>query len=137
MDIDLLSEYLQDARAPEGRDALLPTSSHNTLTQADYDDWVASNQEIRVRQYANPNQAGAVISKIEDIFEAIADCILAEGKELVIELKSRSKSKIQLGEGELEENGGKLRRITFPSRNLKEAWKFSKLQSTFGSIFLI
>ena len=57
-----------------------------------------------------------------------------EGKELVIELKSRSKSKTQLREDELKGNGGKLRRITFPSRNQKEAWKFSKLESTFGII---
>jgi len=134
MDIDLLSDYLQDGRPSEGRETLLSNSPHSTLTQADHANKGASNRDTQVTRNINPNQAGAVISKIEDIFEAIADCILAEGKELVIELKSRSKSKTQLREDELKGNGGKLRRITFPSRNQKEAWKFSKLESTFGII---
>ncbi|KAH7383513.1 Spo11/DNA topoisomerase VI subunit A, partial [Cadophora sp. MPI-SDFR-AT-0126] len=73
------------------------------------------------------NQAGAVISKIEDIFEAIADCILAEGDELVIELISRSKTKSQVEGDESGDGRGRTNRIVFPSRNQKEAWKFTAL----------
>ncbi|PVH71088.1 DNA topoisomerase IV, alpha subunit [Cadophora sp. DSE1049] len=126
MDLDLLSDYLPDGR-PSERRTLLSNLHHNTLTKADDADQDPSNKEVQVTQILNPNQAGAVISKIEDIFEAIADCILAEGKELVIELKSRSKSQAKNDEDVLEGTRNRTKRITFPSRNQKEAWKFTAL----------
>jgi hypothetical protein len=80
----------------------------------------------------DPSQVGVVITKIEDIFESITGCILDEGKELVIPLKSRPKKKkkkianrddgTQVNEGVSTE----ARSITFPSKSPQEAWKFSE-----------
>ncbi|KAK0128750.1 hypothetical protein ONS95_000704 [Cadophora gregata] len=127
MDVDFLSECLQNGLPSQGKETLLSNLPHSALTQADDYDQNISNNEVLVTRTVNPNSAGAVISKIEDIFEAIADCILAEGKELVIELKSRSKSKTQVEADAMEGPKGRMRRITFPSRNQKEAWKFTAL----------
>lgn len=128
MDLDLLSGYLQDDPPGTGSPGtLLSDSTHSTLTPADnISDYGNSDALVQVRRNINLNQVGAVISKIEDIFESIADCILEDGKELVIELKSRSKSKAKV-----EDDGGdgtrrRTIKITFPSRNQREAWKFSK-----------
>ncbi|KAG4437979.1 hypothetical protein IFR05_006560 [Cadophora sp. M221] len=129
MDLDLLSEYRQDdPRSARSLGTLLSNSPHSTLTQAaENSNRDNSDGPVQVRRTVNANQVGAVISKIEDIFESIADCILEEGKELVIELKSRSKSKAKV-----EQDGGddirrRTTKITFPSRNQKEAWKFTAL----------
>ncbi|TAQ87210.1 hypothetical protein B7494_g4466 [Chlorociboria aeruginascens] len=77
------------------------------------------------------NQAGLVISKIEDIFESMTDCLLENGKEFTIRLKTRRKSGMQAHD---TDNGtirslpnSKTRAITFPSKNSKEAWKFTVL----------
>ncbi|KAL5313601.1 hypothetical protein ACEPPN_018022 [Leptodophora sp. 'Broadleaf-Isolate-01'] len=129
MDLDLLSGYLQDDPPGTGSPGtLLSDSTHSTLTPADnISDYGNSDALVQVRRNINLNQVGAVISKIEDIFESIADCILEDGKELVIELKSRSKSKAKV-----EDDGGdgtrrRTIKITFPSRNQREAWKFTAL----------
>ena len=88
------------------------------------------------------NHAGVVISKIEEIFEAMTDCILGEKEELAIQLKSRSgrggKVSDQCDRRE-DENGmtakkssrnkqsqDQFRTIKFPSKSPQEAWKFSK-----------
>ncbi|KAH7330466.1 Spo11/DNA topoisomerase VI subunit A [Rhexocercosporidium sp. MPI-PUGE-AT-0058] len=130
MDIELRSEYLQDGHPPTGlQGSLLSNLPHSSsLTQADdiFDD-DNSDRSVQVKRNVNPNQTGAVISKIEDIFESIADCILDGGKELVIELKSRSKSKAKSQENGDEEMTKRITKITFPSRNQKEAWKFTAL----------
>ncbi|TQS34981.1 hypothetical protein Golomagni_04612 [Golovinomyces magnicellulatus] len=73
------------------------------------------------------SQAGVVITKIEHIFETIADCIIEKKKELVIQLKIKSKAKetneiLNIGIPEK-----KIRNITFPSRKPREAWKFAVL----------
>lgn len=113
-----------------GSRTLLSNLPNSTLTQADEEfDHEMSNEHVQVTRNVNPNQAGAVISKIEDIFESIADCLLEEGKELVIELKSRSKSKDRVEDGGVEEVRRTTRKIRFPSRNQKEAWKFGMSQS--------
>lgn len=83
------------------------------------------------------NHAGVVISKIEDIFESIADCMLGEKKELSIQLKSRrGRAEItrenQDEDQASDETAAKKKRlkdpfrsITFPSKSPQEAWKFS------------
>lgn len=76
------------------------------------------------------NQTGAVITKIERIFESITDCILEEKKEISIELKSRPKSKQNPDRNQPGAVRGKrksdTRTVTFPSKSPREAWKFSK-----------
>lgn len=84
------------------------------------------------------NHAGVVISKIEDIFESIADCMLGEKKELTIKLKSRTRREEMTGENQDENQTSDetsarkkrpkdlFRNITFPSKSPQEAWKFSE-----------
>ncbi|KAL2067544.1 hypothetical protein VTL71DRAFT_1969 [Oculimacula yallundae] len=142
MDLDIKSEPLQDGPTERSERTLLSNLPRSALTQTDNDSkHENANGPVKVTRRTNPNQVGAVISKIEDIFESITDCILEERRELVIELKSRSKSNLKAQksetekvEVELEEDEDEemeLRRrttkITFPSRNQKEAWKFTAL----------
>jgi hypothetical protein len=54
---------------------------------------------------------GAVLAKVEDMLENMADCLLGEKKELVINLKTRS--------------GASATAVKFPGKTPKEAWKFS------------
>ncbi|KAN0099842.1 DNA topoisomerase IV, alpha subunit [Hyaloscypha variabilis] len=79
----------------------------------------------------DPNQRVLVITKIEDIFESIADCILDEGKELVIPLKSRPRNKIVANKDDPTKinssTSADSRKITFPSKSPREAWKFTAL----------
>ncbi|PMD60480.1 uncharacterized protein K444DRAFT_612629 [Hyaloscypha bicolor E] len=79
----------------------------------------------------DPHQRGAVITKIEDIFESITDCILDDGKELVIPLKSRAKKKNAANKDDSTQvnrsSNSETRNITFPSKSPQEAWKFTAL----------
>lgn len=78
----------------------------------------------------NNTQAGAVITKIEDIFESLIDCITNEKKCLVLRLKSRGKP----GRRALDSATGAIintenmeaKEITFPGKTQKEAWKFGR-----------
>lgn len=72
---------------------------------------------------------GAVISKIEDIFEAITDCLLKEGEELVIPLKTRSRNKTKTGNVEATQNNSRseTRSVSFPNKSPQEARRFSEL----------
>ncbi|EPQ62446.1 Bgt-361 [Blumeria graminis f. sp. tritici] len=74
---------------------------------------------------ATQNQANTVISRIEYVFESMVDCILGSKKELVIQLKFRT----DLGKGfpSSDDSTQKLRNIIFPSKNPREAWKFTVL----------
>ncbi|EHK97930.1 putative Meiotic recombination protein rec12 [Glarea lozoyensis 74030] len=75
-----------------------------------------------------PNTAGSVITKLEDIFESITDCLLEKNKELTICLKTRPPKVTQEDEtGNRKRLMSGVRKITFPSRNPKEAWKFTAL----------
>ena len=93
----------------------------------------ANSQPLTQSRAPNPNQTGMVITKIEDIFESIAECILDEKKELVIQLKSRVKTENQASHHESvvakKKARSDVRNITFPSRSPQEAWKFSRLPS--------
>lgn len=137
MELDLLAEYLRDDDTlMEDSSSLLSNSPRRRLThEAEstedvFQDGDSNSPSIKVATHSS--QVGAVVSKIEDIFESIADCILDEKKELVIQLKCRHRAKTNDEEGALDRrrkasSGG--RKITFPSKNEKEAWKFSKLMS--------
>jgi len=80
-----------------------------------------SREESTFITRPNPNQAGAVISKIEDIFESVADSILHEKKELVIQLKTRKRTKKQNPDSLPD-----TKLIRFPSKSPQEAWKFGR-----------
>ena len=82
---------------------------------------------------SNP-RSGEVISKIEDIFDSIVDCIQNRGKELTIPIKTRAKTGLQASDASSGAIGslsdGKIKNISFPSRNPQEAWRFSRSSAT-------
>ncbi|KUJ17464.1 DNA topoisomerase IV, alpha subunit [Mollisia scopiformis] len=72
----------------------------------------------------------SVITKIEVVFESIADCILSGRKELEIQLKSRTTWKetaVQNGVDGTRPKKSHLRKIKFPSKCPIEAWRFTVL----------
>jgi len=131
MDSDLLSD-----RPPALAGSLLPNLSYQSLTDhCDVTDhWEPGrNESITHPRVSHVNEAGAVISRIEDIFEAISDCILDEKKELTIQLKTRKKT----GKQEHASNSRESTRaseadvstIRYPSKKPQEAWKFGEWNS--------
>lgn len=78
----------------------------------------------------NNFQAGEVITKIEDIFESLLDCIINEKKCLVLHIKSRgnnSRQTLDAVTGAIRNIGNvETKEITFPGKTQKEAWKFGK-----------
>lgn len=128
MDFDLFSDAVNEGSAATSdplQDAFL-----KTITPAS-----ASNSVLS-------NQTGAVIAKIENIFESITDVLLDRSKEkknqFTIQLKTRSRARKEDEDDEPgEENAESKRRskkmefrsVCFPSRNAKEAWKFGEFSA--------
>lgn len=136
MDIDLLSDILAE-RQPAYQAHLLTSSPDRRLIPASRTQ-VQEPNAYKSSKQANLSQPGAVISKIEDIFESLVDCILDEKKELVIRLKCRAKLGPQVlhsGSGTVKSTPTtKERTISFPSKTPQEAWKFSRLKSGIGMV---
>jgi meiotic recombination protein SPO11 len=136
MDFDILSR-LHNEQHVDSSEQLLSNSQHSErLTHEQPADTTIAlaNGESNNRDIAaipvDRNQAGAVITKIEDIFESIADCILDDGKELMIPLKSRTRNKNTANQDDSTKANRSLnseaRSITFPNRSPQEAWKFGR-----------
>ncbi|KFY71813.1 hypothetical protein V499_08004, partial [Pseudogymnoascus sp. VKM F-103] len=133
MNHDLLNLY-QDASSDRlllhnsPYDKLISQNQLNVSSQQNH----ADSQLISQGAPRNNNlQAGEVITKIEDIFESLLDCIINEKKCLVLHIKSRGKK----GGQTLDAATGAIRNtrnvetkeITFPGKTQKEAWKFAAL----------
>ena len=128
MDFDLLSGFLAESQ---------PDLLSNLQSRRQTDDRHATTEDpTRMRP---SNQAGAVISKIEDIFESIADCLLDEKKELVIRLKTRGKPGTHIHDlltSTIKSlPTSEARTIKFPSKSPQEAWKFSTFRSPRVKVF--
>jgi hypothetical protein len=134
MDLDLLSPYLAEP-ASSHRRQLLPDLPNSLLTpQNAASNYSSPAHVVSQSTSISRNSPGAVISRIEDIFEAMADCILNEAKELVIQLKTRDRKKQNSGVAEPTKRRKKTetRTITFPSKSPQEAWKFSRFELSTG-----
>ena len=123
MDCALISGLLEDSQ-PELRSNYQHSPNRGLTVQG-----IATSTTAGVISTGLPNEAGAVISKIEDIFDSITSCLLDEKKELSIRLKTRGKP----GTREYDHFTGTVkslpsseaRMIKFPSNSPQEAWKFS------------
>ncbi|KFY24316.1 hypothetical protein V493_05317 [Pseudogymnoascus sp. VKM F-4281 (FW-2241)] len=135
MDYDILNPW-QDASILNYSLQISPyvklISQEQLLSTPSPEDHHADSQAIPQGAPRNNNfQAGAVIAKIEDIFESLLDCITNEKKCLVLHIKSRGKN----GRQTLDAATGAIRNtanvetkeITFPGKTQKEAWKFAAL----------
>lgn len=132
MDYDILNLW-QDA-----------SSNKLLLTDSVYDEPISQKQlgtpfpedhadSLAISQGSPRNnnfQAGAVITKIEDIFESLFDCINNEEKRFVLHIKSRGKNgrqTLDTATGVIRNTGNvETKEITFPGKTQSEAWKFSK-----------
>ncbi|KAH8796899.1 Spo11/DNA topoisomerase VI subunit A [Hyaloscypha sp. PMI_1271] len=131
MDFDLLSGFINGHDIGASTQLLSCLQDSGRLTP----EQIAENPGLERGNVGagtpDPHQRGAVITKIEDIFESITDCILDEGKELVIPLKSRAKKKNAANKDDSTQvnrsSNTEMRNITFPSKSPQEAWKFTAL----------
>jgi hypothetical protein len=132
MDFDLLSGFLDDHQDSTSPQLLSNLQSRGRLTHAQIAEVPSVAHYVLDENSRAPdsNQVGAVINRIEDIFEAIADCILDEGKELVIPFKSRPKKKATTnrdGTSQINRSlNSEAQKVVFPSKSPQEAWKFSR-----------
>lgn len=129
MDPDLLSDILTEPQPALTR-SLLFNLSNSELNTGQYMSREHEHEDGLPNHYsATSTQAGAIISKIEDIFESIVDSVLEEKKELVIRLKTRKRPRAKLSmaaKGTDSPTNEETRAVRFPSKNPQEAWKFSK-----------
>ena len=70
------------------------------------------------------HQTGSAICKIEEIFEAMTDCMIGRRKQFSLHLKSRSLGTKNTTLGNKEVLGSRI--VQFPSSSPREAWKFGK-----------
>jgi meiotic recombination protein SPO11 len=130
MDFDLISGFISDHEVQTSPSLLSNSQDRRRLTPEQIAEDPALEDIELNDEIPNPTQRGVAITKIEDIFESIADCILDEGKELVIPLKSRPRNKTVANTDDSTKVNTATsidpRKITFPSKSPKEAWKFSK-----------
>ncbi|CZR56625.1 related to MEIOTIC RECOMBINATION PROTEIN REC12 [Phialocephala subalpina] len=131
MDIDLLSDLLEENQSSFHSQLLqdLPNSRLTTAELPGAPGTSTGPSRVSTKRSAlpsAPNRAGAVILKIENIFESIVECVMGDKKELVIQLKTRSKKAKDSEEDVNMELGRKsdIRRIKFPSKGPREAWRF-------------
>ncbi|KAM0158790.1 hypothetical protein ACHAPG_003966 [Botrytis cinerea] len=71
------------------------------------------------------HQTGSAICKIEEIFEAMTDCMIGRRKQFSLHLKSRSLGTKNATLGNKEVLGSRI--VQFPSSSPREAWKFVAL----------
>jgi meiotic recombination protein SPO11 len=135
MDLDLLADFSTDHQASLTGTLLsnLPTRelTHQNATGDIFPPYAPTILDRATNlNVPDPNIAGAVITKIEDIIESIAESILDEKKEMVIRLKTRKKAGMQVHDsntGTIENlQDDQMKSIRFPSKSPREAWKFSE-----------
>ncbi|APA06045.1 hypothetical protein sscle_01g008150 [Sclerotinia sclerotiorum 1980 UF-70] len=80
-------------------------------------------EKISVSSY----QTGSAISKIEEIYEAMTDCIIGRRKQFSFDLKSRNLSPRNASEDNNELPISRSRVVQFPNASPREAWKFTAL----------
>ncbi|KAF7940533.1 uncharacterized protein EAE98_000660 [Botrytis deweyae] len=81
---------------------------------------------LNPRNTSTPSyQTGSAICKIEEICEAMTDCIIGRRKQFSIHLKSRSLGTKNVIPGSKEVFGSRV--VQFPSSSPREAWKFVAL----------
>jgi meiotic recombination protein SPO11 len=143
MDFDLFSNLLRDDPGPSSGSLLsnLPHRSptdDSRISSCNTSSHISSSQP-NIANTPDPSQTGRVITKIENIFESITDCILDQKKELIISLRSRPRCKSKNSEESTSNPKPKLeiKNITFPSKSPQEAWKFSELKMIDSSHKLI
>lgn len=132
MDSGLVSNVLRD-RQLDSQAALLQNLPDRSLTLDQYHA-VRNEREADTVQREIPaanamagshTQSGAVISKIEDIFESIADSILNQKQDLSILLKTRQRPGNQNTRTQNASTKGQYE-VRYPSRSPQEAWKFGE-----------
>ena len=127
MDLDILADINDDGQ-PAFSDNLLSHLPDRTLAHDE------PNAHSRVPGSSlgtvNNGQVGAVVSKIECIFERVADCILDEEKVVTIKLKVRRKPSATAQDTATGTTKSMvdddMRTIKFPSKSPKEALKFGR-----------
>jgi len=134
---DMSGEPMDHLYTPSDGRYLLPNSPSKGLTSAEQRALSKPPDTSSSNDFASPYsfvsrlnmQSGSVISKIEDILQQMVDCITDEKKELVLYLKPRIRSGVEVldaASGAIKSSATtEARTIRFPGRTAQEAWKFS------------
>ncbi|KAI9744265.1 MAG: hypothetical protein M1818_002417 [Claussenomyces sp. TS43310] len=91
---------------------------------------LTAHQEFIANVLLPSVQAGSVITKLEDMFESMVDCLIGEKTGLTIHLRSRGRSQQRAFDSEgavIDTPNFQVREITFPGKTAAEAWKFTAL----------
>ncbi|CAG8972767.1 hypothetical protein HYALB_00006859 [Hymenoscyphus albidus] len=136
MDANSVSENMKESGDPHNAQPknLLSNLPTRPLTQEqiafETKNTRPSDREETVKTGKNPRSTpGAVISRIEHIFEDITDCLLEGGKELVIPFKSRhgNRSQTEHRRGTEGSSTSETRLVTFPNKSPRETRRFAIL----------
>jgi meiotic recombination protein SPO11 len=126
MDLDLRANILNDGQPALSGNLLFHLPDRSLIDEPNAHATALNSSSSETANY----EAGAVVSKIETIFEKVAGCVLDEKKKLAIKLKTRGK---QSATARDTTNGticnvtdDEMKTIGFPSKSPKEAWKFSR-----------
>lgn len=82
-------------------------------------------------------QTGSAISKIEEICEAMTDCIIGRRNQFSIHLKSRNVTTANGNEDSKAHHSSRSRVVQFPNSSPREAWKFSRSDSNIRRLILM
>lgn len=74
-------------------------------------------------------QAGHAISRIEEICEAMTDCIIGRRKQFSICLRSRNLNMKHEAKDSKEPSSSRTITVQFPNSSPREAWKFSRSEA--------
>ncbi|KAM3068895.1 endodeoxyribonuclease [Clarireedia jacksonii] len=143
MDLDQLSELTEDSSASTQLLRNLPNSRLTSRsTPLDSEDKIGNSGSILKLdedfadlgavwdEHLEPTspspslyQTGLAITQIEELIEAMADCIIGKRSKLIINLKTRASR----GSNSAQDFNRKTRSVSFPTASPKEAWKFVTL----------
>ncbi|QSZ31276.1 hypothetical protein DSL72_000839 [Monilinia vaccinii-corymbosi] len=149
MDLDLSSDILREERTPSSSSPWLHDLPSRKLI-SEIDATAVSSQPAPHSNYASPPtspgsipvkseqrdpgntstlsyQTGSAICKIEEICEAMTDCIIGRRKKFSICLKSRNSNTKHRAEDSKEQTIPRTIIVQFPNSSPREAWKFSAL----------
>lgn len=152
MDFDLLPELLREAPIPSSSNQLLNDLTSSRLTNKagskdhdHYHQFTSTDQASHSENTSLPTstsmqsekldpetstiisyQTGFAITKIEEICEAMTDCIIGRRNQFSICLKSRN---VQATDDKNKPPTSRGRKVQFPSSSPQEAWKFSRFEA--------
>ena len=111
-----------------------PLLSDGLLSHLPKDTLIINDTAASSSGLSSKSRPGAVVSKIENIFEKVTGCILDEKQRVSIKFRTRGKASMTAKDpitGIVKTLAkDETKTVHFPSKSSKEAWKFSESLKT-------